>query len=110
MSQRARDHGLNSREIRGTTATEFRNALLLTSLPLGVPALIELVVGFVPNAMNWNTFFMTLLVDACLIVIAAILAVFLAIAGYRRQAKGVIAGAGLGLLAMILVIWLINIV
>jgi len=110
VSQRARGRGLNGDGARRTTAKEFRNALLHTALPLGVPALIELVVGFVPNAMNWTTFFMTLLVDACLIVIAAILAVFLAIAGYRRQAKGVIAGAGLGLLAMILVIWLINIV
>jgi len=110
VSQIARGPGPNGRAVRRTTSKEFRNALLLTSLALGVPALIELVVGFVPNSMNWTTFFMTLLVDACLIVIAAILAVFLAIAGYRRQAKGVIAGAGLGLLAMILVIWLINIV
>ena len=110
MSQRAKGSGLNGQRARGTTATEFRNALLLTSLPLGVPALVELIVGFVPNAMNWTALFMTPLVDVCLIVLASVLAAFLAIAGYGRQAKGVLAGAGLGLLAMGLVIALIIIV
>ncbi len=94
-------------EQRTASTREFRYALLLTAVPLAVPAVIEFVVSFVPNVMDWTVFFMTPVVDLCLIVLASILAGFLALAGYKRQAKGVIAGAGLGLLAMGLVIGLI---
>ncbi len=72
-----------------------------------MPALIELVVGFAPNAMNRTALFMTPLVELCLIVLASVLAAFLTIAGYGRRAKGVIAGAGLDLLGKGLVIGLI---
>ncbi len=90
-----------------TSSREFRYGLLLTAVPLAVPAIIEFAVTFVPDAMDWTVFFMTPVVDLCLVVLASILAGFLALAGYKRQAKGVIAGAGLGLLAMGIVIGLI---
>ncbi len=90
-----------------TSRSEFRHALLLTAIPLAIPAIIEFAVTFVPDAMDWTVFFMTSVVDLCLIVLASILAGFLAIAGYKRQATGVITGAGLGLLAMGLVVGLI---
>ncbi len=100
--------GTESDSKQTTTSTrEFRHALLLTAVPLAVPAIIEFAVTFVPDAMDWTVFFMTPVVDLCLIVLASILAGFLALAGYKRQAKGVIAGAGLGLLAMGLVVGMI---
>ncbi len=92
---------------RAVSTREFRYSLLLTAIPLAVPAIIELSVSFVPNAMDWTVFFMTPVVDLCLIILAGILAGILALAGYKRQAKGVIAGAGLGLLAMGLAVGLI---
>ena len=94
-------------EPRTASTREFRYALALTASPLAIPAIVEFVVCFAPNAMDWTLFFMTPVVDLCLIVLASILAGFLALAGYKRQAKGVIAGAGLGLLAMGLVVGLI---
>ncbi len=101
-----RTESTDSKQKTGSTP-EFRYALLLTALPLAVPAIIELFVSFVPDAMDWTVLFMTPVVDLCLIVLASILAGFLTIAGYKRQAKGVIAGVGLGLLAMGLVVGLI---
>jgi hypothetical protein len=90
-----------------TSTQEFRYAFLATAVPLALPAIIEFFVSFVPNAMDWTALFVTPVVDLCLIVLAGIVAGFLALAGCTRQAKGVIAGAGLGLLAMGLVIGLI---
>ena len=89
---------------------EFRRALALTAIPLGVPALVELAIGFSGHAGEGSALFMVPLFSVCLIVLAGILAGLLALAGYGQQAKGVIAGAGIGLLSLGAVVGLIILV
>lgn len=83
--------------------SEFRVALLSTAAPLSILALAELVICFVPAAHDEMAMFWVTLFAVCLIVLAGILTLILALAGYSRWAKGVIVGDGIGLLAMALV-------
>ncbi len=86
--------------MKAATANEFRRALALTAIPLGVPAVIELAIAFSGHAWDGSALFMVPLFAVCLIVLSGFLAVFLALGGYRRQAKGVGLGAGVGLLSL----------
>ncbi len=91
--------------MKSATQGEFRAAVLWTATPLSVLALVELAASFAPRgvAASMSALWVALFA-VCLIVLAGILSLILALAGYPRHAKGVLAGDGIGLLAMAVVV------
>ncbi len=94
--------------MKAGTASPFRRALSLTAIPLCLPAVIELAVAFSgPSEAGLNALLWVPLFGACLIALAGVLALFLALAGYKTQAKGAALGAGAGLLSLAAAVGLI---